>query len=80
MTLIDLPFGDKEIEKFMTKENGGSCKQRRYIYIYIKEIKISSMSTKFDGNLLDFRDENGRMCCCVDVYYREKREMTDVNV
>ena len=28
---------------------------------------------KFGDSLLDFRDENDRMCCCANVYYREKR-------
>ena len=41
---------------------------------YIKEIKVSSLAMKFDESLLDLRDENGRICCCVDVCYREKRE------
>ena len=29
---------------------------------------------KFDESLLDLRDENGWICCCVDVCYREKIE------
>ena len=62
LNLINLPFGNKKIEKFVNKEKK-----------YIKEIKISSLAMKFGGSLLDFRDENGKMCCCTNVFYREKR-------
>ena len=62
LNLIDLPFGNKKIEKFVNKEKK-----------YIKEIKVSSLAMKFGGSLLDFRDENDRMCFCVNVCYREKR-------
>ena len=61
LNLIDLPFGNKKIEKFVNKK-----------YIYIKEIKVFSLVMKFGSSLLDFRDENGRICF-VSVYYREKR-------
>jgi hypothetical protein len=54
----------------MNKKNEESCKQRKK---YIKEIKVSSLVMKFDENLLDLRNENGKICCCVDVYCREKR-------
>ena len=40
---------------------------------YIKEIKVSSMTIKFGGSLLDLKNENSRMCCCVDVFYRKER-------
>ena len=50
LNLIDLPFGNKKIEKFVNKEKK-----------YIKEIKVSSLVMKFGGSLLDFRDENGRI-------------------
>ena len=56
----------------MNKENGESCKQRKKKYI--KEIKISFLTMKFDESLLDLRDENDRICCCVDICYKEKRE------
>jgi hypothetical protein len=62
LNLIDLPFGNKKIEKFVNREKK-----------YIKEIKASSLAMKFNGSLLHFRDENDRMCFCVNVYYREKR-------
>ena len=62
LNLIDLPFGNKKIEKFVKREKK-----------YIKEIKVSSLAMKFGGSLLDFRDENGRICFYVNVYYREKR-------
>ena len=61
LNLIDLPFGNKKIEKFVNKK-----------YIYIKEIKVFSLVMKFGSSLLDFRDENGKICF-VSVYYREKR-------
>ena len=64
LNLIDLPFGNKKIEKFVNK--------KKNIYIYIKEIKVFSLVMKFCSSLLDFRDENGRICF-VSVYYREKR-------
>ena len=54
----------------MNKGNEESCKQRKK---YIKEIKVSSLAMKFDESLLDLRNENGKICCCVDVYYKEKR-------
>ena len=60
MNLIDLPFGNKKIEKFVNKEKKN----------YIKEIKVSSLVMKFGGSLLDFRNENG---CCTNICYREKR-------
>ncbi len=56
----------------MNKENGKNCKLRKKKYI--KEIKVFSLTMKFDESLLDLRDENVRMCCSVDVCYREKRE------
>ena len=62
LNLIDLPFENKKIEKFVNKEKK-----------YIKEIKVSSLAMKFSGSLLDFGDENGKMCYCVNVCYREKR-------
>ena len=62
LNLIDLLFGNKKIEKFVNKKKKN-----------IKEIKVSSLAMKFGGSLLDFRDENGKMCYCVNVYYREKR-------
>ena len=60
LNLIDLPFGNKKIEKFVNKEKKN----------YIKEIKVSSLVMKFGGSLLDFRNENG---CCTNICYREKR-------
>ena len=62
LNLIDLPFGNKKIKKFENKEKKN-----------IKEIKFSSLAMKFGSSLLDFRDENDKMCCCVNVCYREKR-------
>ena len=62
LNLIDLPFGNKKIEKFVNKEK-----------IYIKEIKVFFLAMKFGSSLLDFRDENDRMCFCVNVCYKEKR-------
>jgi hypothetical protein len=56
LNLIDLPFGNKKIEKFVNKEK-----------------KVSSLPMKFGGSLLDFRDENSRICCCVNVCCRENR-------
>ena len=71
LNLINLPFGNKKIEKFVKR------KKKKYIYIYIythiKEIKVFSLKMKFGGSLLDFRDENGKMCFCFNVCYREKR-------
>ena len=61
LNLIDLPFENKKIEKFVNKEKK-----------YIKEIKVSSLTMKF-GSLLDFKDENDRMCCCTNAFNREKR-------
>ena len=46
---------------------------------YIKEIKISFLTMKFDESFLDLRDENDRICCCVDICYGEKREMEKQN-
>ncbi len=46
---------------------------------YIKEIKVSSLVMKFDENLLDLRNENGKICCCVDVYYRKKKKKGKIN-
>jgi hypothetical protein len=63
LNLIDLPLRNKKIEKFVNREKK----------IYIKEIKVFSLKMKFGGSLLDFRDENSRMCFCVNVCYREKR-------
>jgi hypothetical protein len=51
--LIDLPFGNKKIEKFVNKEKK-----------YVKKIKVYSLAMKFGGSFLDFRDE---MAGCVVV-------------
>ena len=56
LNLINQPFGNKKIEKFVNREKK-----------YIKEIKVSSLAMKFNDSLLDFRNENGRMCFCVNV-------------
>jgi predicted secreted acid phosphatase len=48
----------------MNKENGESCKQRKKIH---KINKSFSLAMKFGGSLLDFRDENDRVCCWQDV-------------
>ena len=42
------------MEKFVNKEKK-----------YIKEIEVSSLAIKFGGSLLDFRNENGKMCYCL---------------
>ena len=61
LNLIDLPFGNKKIEKFVNKEKK-----------YIKEIKVSSLAMKFDKSLLDFRNENGNVV--VLMFATEKRD------
>ena len=61
LNLIDLPFGNKKIEKFVNKEKK-----------YIKEIKVSSLAMKFDNSLLDFRNENDNVV--VLMFATEKRD------
>ena len=34
----------------------------------------------FGDSLLDFRNENGKMLCCVNVYYKEKKQTTKQKV
>ncbi len=63
LNLIDLPVENRKIEKFVKRE-----KKK-----YIKKIKVYSLAMKFGGSLLDFRNENGKICFCVNVCYREKR-------
>jgi hypothetical protein len=68
LNLINLPFGNKKIEKFVKRE-----KKNIYIYIYIKEIKVFSLKMKFGGSLLDFRDKMAR-CVFVLMSAIEKRD------
>ena len=59
LNLINLSFRNKKIEKFVNREK--------------KCIKFYSLVMKFGRNFLDFRDKNGKMCCCVNICYKEKR-------
>jgi predicted secreted acid phosphatase len=72
LNLIDLSFGNKKIEKFVNREKK-YIKEIKVSSLSMKEIKVSSLVMKFGSNLLDFRDENSRMCFYVNVCYREKR-------